>query len=191
MSRLAEVAAGNLSVGQATLLNAIARSPRGARMAFEGPFGVWMHSPEVGNAAQELGQKVRYESSLPPRLSELAILVCARHWRAGYEWYVHAPIAREAGIGEAIVEAIATGEPPVFSAEDEALVHRCSASLLATSRLGEADYQEAIGQLGERGVVDLVALLGYYSLVAFTLNAFEVDAPAPWDPSSVPGAAPA
>jgi 4-carboxymuconolactone decarboxylase len=178
MARLPEIRRDKLSAAQEALLNAIGQSPRGVGMAFEGPFGVWMHSPEIGNTAQQLGQKLRYGSALPARLSELAILVCASHWRASYEWHVHAPIARAAGLGDIVIDAIATGHTPVFSAADEAVIHRCATSLLATSRLDEADYRAAVDQLGEQGTVDLVALLGYYTLVAFTLNAFEVNAPA-------------
>jgi 4-carboxymuconolactone decarboxylase len=176
MSRLPDLDRDRLSPQQAALFDAIAATPRGAGMALEGPFGVWMHSPALGEAAQRLGEQVRYHSALPPRLSELAILVCARHWRADYEWHVHAPIALRAGITEAAVAAIRAGGEPPLTAEDEAVVHAFTAALLRTRRAPDGLYQRASALLGERTVVDLTVLVGYYSLVALTLNAFEVEA---------------
>jgi 4-carboxymuconolactone decarboxylase len=169
-----------LSPAQAILRDAITQSPRGAQMVFEGPFGVWMHSAEIGNAAQNLGQKVRYEGALPPRLSELAILICARHWRAAYEWQVHAPIAARAGLAQSIIADIAAGVTPSFQSADEAAVYHCALNVVVTSRMPRAVYDQGLKQLGEAALVDLVALLGYYTLVAFTLNVFEVDGSAPW-----------
>lgn len=181
MSRLPDLRREDLSPEQAALFDAIASTPRGPGMALEGPFGVWMHSPVIGDAAQRLGEQVRYRSALPPRLSELAILVCARHWRADFEWHVHAPIAVRAGIAEAAVAAIRSGAEPEFAQEDEALVHAFAAALLGTSRVPEDLYARATAMLGERAVVDLTLLVGYYSLVALSLNAFEVEAPEPVD----------
>jgi 4-carboxymuconolactone decarboxylase len=139
-----------------------------------------MRSAEIGNAAQSLGQKVRYESALPPRLSELAILICARHWRAPYEWQVHAPIAARAGLVQSIIDDIAAGVTPTFQAADEAAVYHCALNVVVTSRMPPEVYDHGLNQLGETALVDLVALLGYYTLVAFTLNAFEVGGSAPW-----------
>jgi 4-carboxymuconolactone decarboxylase len=179
MSRLPDLKREDLSPEQAALFDAIASTPRGPAMALEGPFGVWMHSPVIGDAAQRLGEQVRYRSSLPPRLSELAILACARHWRTDYEWHVHAPIAARAGVAQDAVDAIRTGAKPQFANEDETLVHAFAATLLRTGRAPEHLYERAVVLLGERAVVDLTLLVGYYSLVALSLNAFEVKAPQP------------
>jgi 4-carboxymuconolactone decarboxylase len=180
MSRLPELASEALSPEQAALLEAIA-STRGADIALQGPFAVWMHSPGLGEAAQRLGARLRYHSSLPPRLSELVILACARHWRAAFEWHVHAPLARRAGVAAPVIEAVRLGREPAFAAADEAAVHAFALSLLRTSRVPDPVYQQAGGLLGDAALVELAGLVGYYTLVAFTLNAFEVDAPAPVD----------
>lgn len=183
MSRLPELRRESLTREQALLFEAIATGPRGGAIALDGPFGVWMHSPAFGLAAQRLGRQVRYESALPQRLSELAILVCARRWRAGFEWSVHAPIAEKAGVAPDVIEAIRQGRAPPFALPDEAVVHDFSRALLETSRAPDEVYRRAAALLGETALVDLTGLLGYYTLVAFTLNAFEVEAEAPvdWD----------
>lgn len=178
MSRLPELRKEDLTSEQRALFDAIAAGPRGERMALEGPFGVWLHSPAFGQEAQRLGVQARYHTSLPPRLSELAILVCARRWQATYEWHVHAPIALAAGVSPAVVDALAEDRTPVFTAVDEQAVHDFAAALLATGRAPDEAYAAARAALGEAGVVDLVGVLGYYTLVAFTLNAFEVEVPA-------------
>lgn len=177
MSRLPELRKQDLSAEQLALFEAIASGPRGERMALEGPFGVWLHSPAFGQEAQRLGVHARYHTSLPRRLSELAILVCARRWLAAYEWHVHAPIALAAGVAPAIIDALAEDRTPAFTAADEQAVHDFAAALLADGHVPDRIYAAARTALGEAGVVDLVGVLGYYTLVAFTLTAFEVQVP--------------
>jgi 4-carboxymuconolactone decarboxylase len=147
-----------------------------------GPLPIWLHSPDFAARAQSVGEFCRFMSSLDSRLTELAIITMAAHWRAQFEWYFHAPLAEAAGISAAAVAAIRTGEEPRFERADEAAVYRFSSELLESRAVSDGIYQQAIEALGEIGVVDLVAVLGYYSLVSMTLVAFRVDLPAGAEP---------
>jgi 4-carboxymuconolactone decarboxylase len=149
----------------------------GKRGRIPAPLRAWLHSPEFGRRAQKLGEFVRYDTSLPPALSELAILVTARHWTSHFEWYAHKRDGLAAGIDPAVITAIAERRTPVFSDSKAKFVHDYAKTLLATGRVPD-DLHAAVAQaLGERGVVDLVGIVGYYSLVALTLNAFEIGLP--------------
>lgn len=152
-----------------------------------GPFNAWLRSPKIGHAAQQLGEALRFGSSLPNHLLEIAILVTAREWRARFEWWAHARLAQHAGVDPAIIESIRLGEVPAFSDPDQELVYRVSRELLATREVSEALYERAIERLGENGVVELVNLLGYYGMVSMTLNVFEVPLP-PGEPDPFPPA---
>lgn len=142
----------------------------------------WLASPEFANRAQHLGEFVRYSTSLPPRLSELAILVVARHWTAQYEWAVHKAEALKAGVDEAIINDIAAHRLPQFSEPDAQAVYEFASVLVKRCHVPSEQYERAVAAIGEKGVVELVGLLGYYTLVAMTLNTFEIDPP----PGSVP-----
>ena len=135
---------------------------RGRRGTVPANVVAWLPSPEVARRAAALGELVRYDTGLPPRWSELAILVVARHWSCAYEWAVHVGEAQRAGLEAEIIDAV---------------VHAFARELVATGRVSDARYDDAIEALGEPVVVDLIALVGYYTLVAFTLNAREVPAP--------------
>lgn len=143
-----------------------------------GPFNPWLRTPVLGDAAQRLGETVRFESTLPPQLRELAILVVAAKWKAQYEWWAHERIARREGLDERIIESVKTETPPDFSNPTEAVVYNFACELLDEHRVSEVLYNEAIKLLGETGVTELVILLGYYTLVSMTLNVFEVPLPA-------------
>ncbi|UFZ04635.1 carboxymuconolactone decarboxylase family protein [Bradyrhizobium ontarionense] len=149
----------------------------GKRGRVPAPLRAWLHSPELGRRAQKLGEFVRYDTSLPPALSELAILVTARHWTSHVEWYAHKRDALAAGIDPAVISAIAERCAPDFTDGTAKLVHDYTKVLLATGRVPDDLHAAAAGILGERGVVDLVGIAGYYSLVALTLNAFDIGLP--------------
>ena len=151
----------------------------GPRGKVQGPLRVWLESPELADRAQALGAFCRYGSTLPPRLSELAIIVTGAFWRAGFEWHVHAPLAREAGISEDAIDAILHESAPSFDKDDERAVHAFTQELLTTRSVGDATYAAALAALGQRGVVDLVGIIGYYGLISLTINAFDVAVPAP------------
>jgi len=172
--RIPPLDVGALSPAQRRAHDAIAAGPRGV---VAGPLAVWLESPELASRAQELGAFCRYASSLPGRLSELAILVTAAHWKAGYEWHVHAPLAVAAGVAPAAVDAIRAGEDPPLEQPDERAVHDFARELLGTRRVSEETYRRALAHLGQQGVVELVGILGYYALISMTICAFEVPVP--------------
>ncbi|HXM58969.1 MAG TPA: carboxymuconolactone decarboxylase family protein [Candidatus Dormibacteraeota bacterium] len=148
-----------------------------------GPFNAWVHAPVVGRRLSGLGAALRFETSIERRLLELAIIVVAAHWKAEFEWWAHARMAREHGIADAIVEAIGRGETPEFPTNDEALVYDFARQLVVGGRVDDPTYASAIELLGNEGVVELVSLCGYYTLVSFTLNAFDVPLPPGTEPA--------
>ncbi|GAA3533224.1 hypothetical protein [Zobellella aerophila] len=170
-SRLSDVNPDTAQGEQKRVLDAILSGPRGN---LDGPFLAWIHSPELADRAQALGAFCRYHTGLPLRLSELAILITAAQWQSQAEWQIHEPIAHQAGVSQAITEAIRTGREPKFQAEDERLVYRLTTELYHSKRISDSLYHSAREQFGEPVLVELVGLHGYYALVAMTLNAFDV-----------------
>lgn len=151
---------------------------RGRRGTVPANVVAWLPNPELARRAAALGELVRYETALPPRWSELAILVVARRWSCAYEWAVHVAEAGRAGLETAIIDAIGRDEvTPVLEGLD-AVVHAFARELVTTGRVSDGCYDDALEALGEVVVVDLIALVGYYTLVAFTLNARNVPPPA-------------
>lgn len=148
-----------------------------------GPFLAWMHSAELADRAQALGAFCRFHSSLPPRLSELAILILGAHWQAAYEWNTHIAHALKAGISPEVVEALRTGQIPASLPPDAQAVYDFATELLRNRRVTDATYARATALIGERGVVDLVGIMGYYTLISMTCVAFEVEpGPGPANP---------
>jgi 4-carboxymuconolactone decarboxylase len=146
----------------------------GRRGRVPAPLTAWLASPEFADRAQRLGEFLRYETSLPPRLSELAILVTARFWKAQYEWLVHESEALKAGLDAGFIHAIAHNRQPAFTDPADDLVYRLTRSIHETHHVPADLYSLAVESLGERAVVELVGIIGYYSLVAMTLNVFEI-----------------
>jgi 4-carboxymuconolactone decarboxylase len=136
----------------------------------------WLPSPELADRAQHLGAFLRYDTSLGARQSELAILVVARHWTSKYEWAIHAVEAARAGWPDEIVAVIAAGQTPALAAAEQA-VFDVATELVRGGTLGETTFDRADAALGRQRLVELVALVGYYTMVAMTLNAFDVPAP--------------
>ena len=163
-----------LTERQQEVLDAIAAGPRGGA---RGPFAALLRSPELCERAQLLGAFCRFGTSLGPRLSEIAILVTAREWTAQYEWYAHARLAREAGVGEEVIGAIRARRRPEGMAADEAAVHDLATELYATKRVSDATYERAVSALGEKGVVETIGVMGYYCLVSIALNVSGVELP--------------
>jgi 4-carboxymuconolactone decarboxylase len=142
----------------------------GERGGAGGPFNALLRSPKMGDVAQQLGAQVRFHSSLPARLNELAIIMTARHWTAQYEWYAHRRLAIQAGVTAATADAIAAGQRPASMTPDEEVVYNFASELLNTRQVRDATFQAAVSKFGERGVVDLVGVMGYYHLVSMLLN---------------------
>jgi 4-carboxymuconolactone decarboxylase len=149
----------------------IASGPRGE---VAGPLRVWLTNPGLAETAQALGQYARYDSVLPPHLSELAILVTARIWSSGFEWSTHAPIALAAGVPEDVVEAIAHGRVAILGDDEAQAVFDCAVELHRDRAISDAAYGRGLAALGDRGMVDLVGICGYYTLISMTINAFHV-----------------
>lgn len=150
----------------------------GPRKSLSGPFSAFLYSPETGDCAQKLGEQVRFRNTLPEKLKELAILVVARHWTAQYEWYAHHRFAMQAGLDPAIAAAIAAGKRPTGLQPDEAAIYTFVAELLETKEVSDATFKAVTDRFGEKGVVDLIGTMGYYSLVSMTLNVNRFPIPA-------------
>jgi len=142
----------------------------------KGPFNAFLYSPEAGDAAQRLGEILRFQSTLPGPLRELAILTVAAHWRAEYEWWAHAKIARTEGLDEATIQAVKAGEP-LQKNDGPGVVHGFVRELLNNRRVGGGAFRAARELLGDRGLVELVMLVGYYGLISAALNVFQVPLP--------------
>jgi 4-carboxymuconolactone decarboxylase len=180
MSRLSPLDETSLSAEQRALYESINSGPRarqGARrdkIGLTGPFSVWLHSPTIGNAAQSFGAVVRFGTTLPERIKEIAICTVGAHYQAKFEFAAHGPMAIAAGVPALAVEAIRVGRDPAFSDAADAASHRVALELLTKHRIDAETYAEALRHFGESGLVELVTIVGYYCLVSLTLNAFDV-----------------
>ena len=174
MSRYGEISPAEMNPAQKRVHDQIIAGKRGR---FGGPFQLLIRAPEICGLASQLGEHLRWGTSLPDRLSELAIITTARFWRAQYEWYAHAPLAEKAGVPSAAIEAICTDGTPLFTAKDEALVHRICSEIFRTQRLSDDSFTQAIATLGETGLVEVIGIIGYYTLIGNTLNVFQVGLP--------------
>jgi 4-carboxymuconolactone decarboxylase len=181
--RLPAIAEATMTDAQRRLRDAIASGPR-KRTAMVGPFGCFLHAPEYGFVAQQLGAHVRFATSLPPRLSEFAILTTARLWRAQYEWFAHAPLAEKAGVTPQTIRDLKAGRKPARAPADERALYDFITELYRTRRVSDARYRRVHKLLGDAGMVELVGILGYYALISMTLNVFRAaipeDAPLPF-----------
>ena len=174
MSRLPDLNPEKFTPEQKKVHDAVVAGPRGRVV---GPIKVWLVNAGLAEHAQALGAYCRFGSSLPPRLSELAICITGSFWKANYEWFAHAPLAIKAGIDPAAIEAIRTGAKPTFTKADEQAIYDFVSEMVTTKRVSNATFERAKKELGETGVIDLVGIVGYYSLVSVTLNAFELPLP--------------
>lgn len=159
MPRIPNFDSARLEPEQRRIYDEMVAGPRGV---VEGPLRIWVNNPGLAEKAQALGAYCRYGSSLPQRLPELAIVITAAHWRAGFEWAAHAPLALKAGVEPAVLEAIRTGEEPSMAATDERAVFAFSTELLRDRAVSEETYARTVAAFGQAGVIDLVGVLGYY-----------------------------
>lgn len=165
--RLGPIPYEQMNQAQRSAAQAVIDGPRGA---LYGPFVPLLRSPELLDNAQRMGEYLRYRSAIGVRLSELAILVTARQWNQQVEWAIHAPIAVQAGIPAAVVAAIARRERPAAMLVDEAVVHDFCIALHETKGVPDRLYADALALFGEHGVMDLVGINGYYTLLAMVMN---------------------
>lgn len=144
-----------------------------------GPFAMLMRSPELMSAARQMGDHLRFNAAVGDVLSELVILIVSREWAQDYEWNVHAPVAARKGIAQATIDAVADGRRPERMSEDEALVYDFTLELNRQKRVSDPTYAKALKRWGEKGVVDLAGLSGYYTFLAMTMNTARSDAGGP------------
>ena len=134
------------------------------------PFNPWLRSPEAADLLQRLGSYLRFRSSMPPRLNEFAILITARDWTSQYEWHAHHRLALQGGLNPSVAADLAEGKRPAGMQEDEVIVYDFCSELHRERKVSDATYKAALDKFGERGVMDLIAVSGYYVLVSMTLN---------------------
>jgi 4-carboxymuconolactone decarboxylase len=174
--RLPAIPEDKLTPEQAALIASIRSGPRG-HTQIRGPFAIFLHAPTYGEHAQKLGGHVRYKTAVPARLSEFAILVTARLWRAQFEWFAHAPLAERAGVKPQTIADLRAGRVPTKASKDERAIYDFIQELYRTKRVSDRNYARVNALLGDAGTVELVGILGYYVLVAMTLNVFRAPLP--------------
>jgi 4-carboxymuconolactone decarboxylase len=157
-----------------------------ARGTMGGPWAVILRSPEMVNRARGLSDYLRFNSSLPPRLSEFVILITAREWTQQYEWNAHHTLAMKGGLSPDIARAIAEGRRPEKMAEDEAALYDFCMELHRNRSVSDATYARAVAKFGEQGVVDAIGLSGWYTLVAMVLNTARTPLPEGAAPALAP-----
>jgi 4-carboxymuconolactone decarboxylase len=173
--RMAEIPLDKMTPAQRTVADAIMSGPR---HTMSGPFNAWLRSPELADRLQKVGEYVRFNTSLDKRLNEMAIIMSAQFWGSQYEWYAHAPLAIKAGLDPEVVAALGAGNKPEKMKDDEAIVWEFTTQLRRDHGVNEAIYAKAVEKFGENGVIDLVAVNGYYDVVSMTLNVAHVSPPA-------------
>lgn len=164
----------NMDHSQRAVLDKILSGPRGK---IQGPLRAALHNPELADKWQALGALLRYGTSLPPRLSEIAILVTGRACNSPFEWYAHRIEGEKAGLEADVLEALLAQVEPTRMSADDAAVWRYAVELNRHKSVSNATYQQALARFGEKGVVELTALIGYYTMVAMTLNCHEIPLP--------------
>jgi 4-carboxymuconolactone decarboxylase len=164
-----------MTPAQQRMVAGIAAGPRGGDL--RGPFKALLRSPELGDRIQRVGAYIRFESSIPPALNEMAILLAGRHWNAQFEFYAHRQLGLKAGMRPAIADAIALGERPEPMDADETIVWEFADELLRTTEVSDATFAAVVGRFGEQGVLDLIGAIGYYSMVSMILNVDRVQLP--------------
>jgi 4-carboxymuconolactone decarboxylase len=173
--RMPEIPLDKMSPAQRSVADAIMSGPR---KSIGGPFNAWLRSPELADRLQKVGEYVRFNSSLDRRVNEMAILMTAQVWGSQYEWYAHAPLALKAGLDPATIAAIGAGRKPDNMNDDEAIVWEFTTQLRRDHGVDDAIYARALEKFGEQGIMDLVAVNGYYDVVSMTLNVARVRPPA-------------
>ena len=177
-----------LTPEQSKLVGTLLAGPRGGgapvdaavvnRLMANGPFNAWARSPDLGDRLQRVGEYIRYNTSIPLRLNEFAILITARHWTSQYEWFAHLPLALKAGLDPRIAAELAQNRRPAGMKDDEAAVYEFCTELHRDKQVSDASYARALALFGEKGVMDLIGVSGYYTAVSMTLNVARVRLPA-------------
>jgi 4-carboxymuconolactone decarboxylase len=165
--RMPPLPAERMDEAQKAAAAELAAGPRGG---VKGPFIPLMRSPELMNRLQKVGEYLRFQSALETRINEFVMLITSRHWTQQFEWFVHMPLALKAGIKRETLEALGEGRRPTGMAEDEEIAYELCDELFRTHGVSETTYRRAIAKFGERGVLDMVGLVGYFSTVSMVMN---------------------
>jgi 4-carboxymuconolactone decarboxylase len=167
----------SLTPAQRALLDSIRSGPRGSSTTIRGPFAVFLHAPAFGELAQQLGGYCRFKTGVPPRLSEFAILVTAKLWRAQYEWFAHVPQAERAGVKAETIRDLHKGRVPQAAPKDERAIYDFIQELYKSRRVSDKTFERVRSLLGDAATVELVGILGYYALISMILNVFRMSPP--------------
>jgi len=186
-ARLTPLTPEGLDAGARALYDAVLASPRGQGGArsiilredgsLTGPFDAWLRSPELGLPLERVGMAFRTDTVIPDAAREIAVLVVAKAWQAEFEWWVHGLVARRHGVSEAVIDAIGHGRRPEFDDAAQAAAHDVAVELVYERRLGEDAIMAAREALGERALVEVVTLVGFYQLVSGVLESFHPPGP--------------
>ncbi len=174
--RLPAIDPDHLDEDQHELYAALTSRPEVRSMGLVGPFGVWMHAPSMGAAMARLGREIRFEASLPPDVTEVAICTTGAFFRAAFEFAAHRRMAIAAGVDEDRLDRLAAGEDPGFEGDAHA-AYTIATELLRDHAITEPAHADGEQRFGPRGMVELVTTVGYYSLISLLLNGFDVDLP--------------
>jgi 4-carboxymuconolactone decarboxylase len=172
-SRLPVIPEDQQSPAQRALVASISSGPRG-QFKMSGPFYCYLHAPAFGELAQKLGAHCRFGTGIAPRLSEFAILATARQWKSQYEWAAHVGIAEQKGVKPETIRDLRAGREPKKAPKDERALYAFIKELYRDKRVSSKTYQSVNAILGDAGTVELVGLLGYYAMVAMTLDVFRM-----------------
>jgi 4-carboxymuconolactone decarboxylase len=167
MRRFSVLSENEMDPAQREAHRGIVSGPRGGA---RGPFNALLRSPELADAAQKVGAYIRFKSSLPAQLNELAILVTARYWTAQFEWYAHAQLAEKAGLGKGLISSIEKNVKPERMTKEEAAIYEFAKELHERKGVSDAAFEAVRKLFGEKGVIDLIGACGYYTLVSMVLN---------------------
>jgi len=176
VTRFAPLKAEELNPAQKAWADVIAAPPRNAKFGAP-PYRAYIRNPELAPKLSALSDYLRWNTTLPPRLSELAILITARQWTAQYEWFAHYPLALKGGLDPKVADAVATGNRPDNMRDDEAALYDLAMALYRDKKVTDPVYKAALDKFGERGIMDIIGIIGYYDLVSMTLITMQAGAP--------------
>jgi 4-carboxymuconolactone decarboxylase len=176
VTRFAPLKAEEVTPAQKAWAEAIAPAPRNAKIS-NPPYRAYVRDPDLAPRLSALSDYLRWNTSLPPRLSELAILITARQWTVQYEWFAHYPLALKGGLDPKILADIAAGKRPDNMKDDEAALYDLTSALYRDKKVSDPVYKAALDAFGERGIMDIIGIAGYYDLVSMTLITMQADAP--------------
>jgi len=176
ITRFAPLKAEELTPPQKAWADEIAVPPRNAKFG-NPPYRAYIRSPDLAPRLSALSDYLRWNTSLPPRLSELAILITAREWTAQYEWFAHYPLALKGGLDPKVADAIAAGKRPDAMKDDEAALYDLATALYRDRKVSDPVYKAALEKFGARGIMDIIGIIGYYDLVSMTLITMQAEPP--------------